>query len=1034
MSRQASVIGFFAHHKVAANLVMILMLIGGLFAVQRMNVQFFPNFALDIVTVRVVWSGASAEDVENGITEPLEQRLKSINNLYRMSSTSAQGIASITLEFREGSDPVMALDEVRQQVDEFRNLPKEAEKPQISRVARYDTVARVLLSGDVSADELRRLAWRYERELTARGIDRVDVIGLPKEEISIEIPAHRLESLGLTIEDIGNRIARDSTDLPAGLIAQRDVARELRALEQRRTPHDFADLPLFSGDTVLVRLGDVATIRREARPSTLELSHEGKPAVELLLQRAETGHSLKAARIFEQWVNDTRPTLPPNLSMTVYDEAWQLIDERIDLLIKNGLGGLVLVVLLLYLFLPGRVAFWVAFGIPSAFLAALAVLYGVGGSINMMSLFALIMALGVIVDDAIVVGEDAYAHYRNGESPLHASEGAGKRMLWPVLASSLTTVAAFLPLMMVGGIIGNILFDIPLVMICVILASLIECFLVLPAHLRTAFLRSGDGPLDRLRARFDAGFEQFRDGPFRRLSTLSVTHRGTTLSIAAAVLILAIGLLAGGRLNFTFFPTPEAQTLYANATFVAGTPRQDVERFLGQLETTLAETEQALGGALLHTAVIRQGGTLGEGATGNLSGDQFGSVFVELSSPDRREVRNSQFIDEWKSRIVLPPGLESFTLTQRQSGPPGKDINVRLTGHDPMRLKAAAENLAATLRTVPGVTDTQDDMPYGRDQLIFSLTPAGRALGLSTQDLGRQLRAAYDGQLAQIFQDGPDEIEVRVRLPREDRERLASLADYSIRLPDGRFVPLASVAQFRDNRGFEALRHAQGLLAVEISAEIDRSLNNANNVRKALNEDTLPRLARDYGIAYSFEGRAADQRETMEDMRYGLLLGLALIYIVLAWVFASWGWPLVVMAIIPFGLVGAIFGHWIMGIDLTILSLFGLFGLSGIVVNNAIILVSFFKEQRHKGLNVNEALVQASCLRLRAVLLTSLTTIGGLAPLLFERSLQAQFLIPMATSIAFGLAVATVLVLFVIPALLSLHESLHTRLTIGGKV
>jgi multidrug efflux pump subunit AcrB len=633
-----------------------------------------------------------------------------------------------------------------------------------------------------------------------------------------------------------------------------------------------------------------------------------------------------------------------------------------------------------------------------------------------------------------VVGEDAYAHYRNGESPLHASEGAGKRMLWPVLASSLTTVAAFLPLMMVGGIIGNILFDIPLVMICVILASLIECFLVLPAHLRTAFLRSGDGPLDRLRARFDAGFEQFRDGPFRRLSTLSVTHRGTTLSIAAAVLILAIGLLAGGRLNFTFFPTPEAQTLYANATFVAGTPRQDVERFLGQLETTLAETEQALGGALLHTAVIRQGGTLGEGATGNLSGDQFGSVFVELSSPDRREVRNSQFIDEWKSRIVLPPGLESFTLTQRQSGPPGKDINVRLTGHDPMRLKAAAENLAATLRTVPGVTDTQDDMPYGRDQLIFSLTPAGRALGLSTQDLGRQLRAAYDGQLAQIFQDGPDEIEVRVRLPREDRERLASLADYSIRLPDGRFVPLASVAQFRDNRGFEALRHAQGLLAVEISAEIDRSLNNANNVRKALNEDTLPRLARDYGIAYSFEGRAADQRETMEDMRYGLLLGLALIYIVLAWVFASWGWPLVVMAIIPFGLVGAIFGHWIMGIDLTILSLFGLFGLSGIVVNNAIILVSFFKEQRHKGLNVNEALVQASCLRLRAVLLTSLTTIGGLAPLLFERSLQAQFLIPMATSIAFGLAVATVLVLFVIPALLSLHESLHTRLTIGGKV
>jgi multidrug efflux pump subunit AcrB len=558
MRRSRGVIGFFVHHRVAANLVMLMMLLGGTLALTRMNIQFFPNFALDIVSVRVVWSGASAEDVEQGITNPLEQRLRSVQGLKKMTSTSAQGVSSITLEFTENTNPIQALDDVRQQVDEFTNLPAEAEEPQVTRFERYEPVGRLLVYGDMDRSELRQLAYRYEDELLSRGIDRVSIRGLPEQQISIEVPVERLEALGLSLDQVAERVGAISRDLPAGMMGQQDATRELRSIEQRRSPQAFETIPVLSGERTQLRLGDIAIIRQEARESQVTLTRDGFPAVELQLQRAEDGNSLEAAGVLENWLADTRPVLPPSVELEVYDETWQLLDDRISLLIKNGMGGLVLVIILLYLFLPGRVALWVAVGIPTAFLAALAVLWGIGGSINMISLFALIMALGVIVDDAIVVGEDADAHARMGEESIYASEGAAKRMVWPVLASSLTTVAAFMPLLVVGGVIGNILGDIPLVMICVLVASLLECFIVLPAHLRHAFIpgkrrKTGPGPVERVRNRFESGFDRFREGPFRQASRYTLQHRGLTLASALAVALLTVGLLVGGRLGFNFF-------------------------------------------------------------------------------------------------------------------------------------------------------------------------------------------------------------------------------------------------------------------------------------------------------------------------------------------------------------------------------------------------------------------------------------------------------------------------------------------------
>ncbi len=1024
--KRRDLLAAFAHHPVAGNLFMLLLIVSGLFAVSRLNIQFFPSFNLDVITVRVEWRGAAAEDVEEGITTPLEQKIKSVSGLDKLTSTSSLGLSTITVELKEGTDPITALDEVKQAVSEFRNLPKDAEPPEVSRIIRYEPIARLLLKGD-NLLELRGLARRFESELLARGVDKVDLIGLPDEELAIEIPSQELERLGLSLDLVANRLAAINRDEPAGKLGEAEVEREVRGVNLRKDPRDYADLPLVTEAGARVELGQVASIARQPRDGSQYVEVAGRPTVELLLKRAEEGHSLKAARIFHQWLDQTRPTLPKSVELEVYDEQWTLIDERISLLVSNGLQGLVIVVMIMFLFLNGRVTLWVALGIPTAFLATLAVLWVMGGSINMISLFALIMALGVIVDDAIVVGEDAYAHHRMGEAPTLSAEGGARRMFWPVVASSLTTVAAFIPLMLITGPMGKILFDIPFIMVCVLLASLLECFFILPAHLREAFVHDPMARGHRLRQRLESAFDRFRDGPFRRLVTLAVDWRATTVLGGVALLILAVGLLAGGRVKFTFFPTPEPYMIFANATFVSGTPRERVDAFLEHLQTTLEATEKGFGVRLVEQSVARSGGLSGDGQQLR-QGNQFGAMSVQLIPSDARDVRTDEFVKAWEARVRIPAGMESFVVAPRRTGPPGSDIQVRLTGRDAHTLKRAALEMQAALRQIPGVYGIEDDMPYGREQLLFNLTPAGEALGFTIDELSRQLRASFDGRLVQIFQDGPEEVEVRVRLPAAERQTLATLDRLTVRAADGSWVPLATVARWQTRQGFEALRHAETALAVEVNAQVNSAIANSNEILASLADATLPQIKDRHGVNWSFEGRAADQRKTMADMRTGLILGLILIYLVLAWVFAHYGWPLIIMLAIPFGLGGAILGHWVMGLDLTLLSLFGLFGLSGIVVNDSIVLTEFYRHQREKGLPVREALINAASLRLRAILLTSLTTIGGLSTLMAETSLQAQFLIPMATSITFGLAVTTLLTLLWLPAMLSLYESLHVRL------
>ncbi|MDG6778987.1 efflux RND transporter permease subunit [Thiomicrorhabdus sp. zzn3] len=1016
-------IGMFARHKVAPNLLMLVMILLGIVALLKLNVQFFPNFELDYASVKVVWPGANAEDVETSITDPIERVLRNLDGLEEMTSTSALGLSSISLKFEEGTNMIEALDQINQRVNELRNLPQDSEKPIIERVIRYEPIARILLIGHQSSlDELRPLARQFERELLDLGIDKINFKGLPTQEMSIEVPQQALEHYGLSLEQVGNQVVGMSRDYPAGSVGDQDSIRDIRALQQKRSETEFAQMPLVVSESENVSLGEIGQIERRNTKDSPYIEVDGKPAIELQLMRAESGDTLVSSRIMDQWLAETRPQLPEGVELQVYDETWSLVQQRIMLLVNNGIGGLVLVVLILYIFMNGRVAFWVAVGIPVSFMATLMIMYLAGGSINMVSLFGLIMALGIIVDDAIVVGEDALAHHEMGEPDLQAAEGGAHRMLGPVTASSLTTVAAFLPLMLIGGEMGNILFAIPLVIIAVIFASLLESFTILPGHLRHALSGVKPAQPGSMRFRLEAAIDHLRHHQFRMVIRWVLKNRAITLASTVALMIFVIGLLAGGRLGFVFFPSPESTKINADARFVSGTSTEVSSAYVEHLYQALLETEQELEPGILKTAVVHFN------ETSRQTGPNFSGINIELVEPDQRETRNAEFIRVWQEKAGSVPGLDVLTMEAPRMGPPGSDIDIRLMGADPQQLKLAALDLQEVLSQVAGVSGIRDDLPYGRDQLVYQLTPQGKALGLTYVSLGRQLADAFSGRLVQIFTDEEDEIEVRVQYPRAEQATLATINRMQVATPTGERVALSSVASWHTQRGFDVMRHVDGQLAVTVVGEVDKNVNNANLILAQLQASTLPKLAQQYGLTYTIEGQRARQAETMADMKIGLLMGLSIIYIVLAWVFGSYGWPLVVMMAIPFGLVGAIMGHWWMGLDMTILSLFGFFGLSGIVVNDSIILVSFYKRLREDGLGVNQALEEAAVQRVRAVLLTSLTTIAGLTPLLFETSLQAQFLIPMATAIAFGLMFSTFLILLVLPAMLSVYEHNFERL------
>lgn len=1019
-----NLIALFARHPTAANLVIAIMLVAGLAGLWRMNTQFFPDFGIDVVTVNVAWQGASADDVDLSVVQAIEAEVRFLDEVKRVRSVAREGAASIIVEFEQGADMQAGLSNVDAAVAQATTLPEDSETPRVARFVRYDTIARIALSGPYSERALRVFAKRLRDEMIAAGIDRVALSGVRDPEIWVEAQPNRLRALDVTLQDVAGAIARASQDAPSGEAG--GGARQIRSLGLADTAEAIGAIELKSDDRgAKVRIADIAIVHETFDEEQVTAHRFGGRAVELVVQRAVTADSLATARVMDDYLAKVAPTLPPDLKIEKYGVESDLVKERIWLLIKNGAGGLIIVVAVLFLFLNARVAFWVGVGIPASLMAALAGMWLSGQTVNMISLFGLILVLGIVVDDAIVVGEHAEALKRRGLSALEAAERGALRMAAPVTSSTLTTIAAFLPLFVIGDIIGTIISAIPMAVCAALIASLIECFFALPGHMKSA-LQAPAAKATGFKAGFNRRFDRFREGPFRRWVRQAIRFRYVTVAVAVAMFILSVGVVAGGRVAFNFFPSVEPDVAFANLRLAPGGGREATQAALTAVEAAAYRAEAGLGylkGALVVQALAKVGTSAQRDQGNGASGDEIGSVFLELVPSDLRETRTDAFLAAWEAALPPLAGVESLTLTPAQGGPPGREIDVRLAGGDPAALKRAATDVRALLSSYPGVSAVEDDLPYGKPELILQLTDKGRALGFTTESVARQVRDAYAGAVAKRFARGDDEVLVRVRM---DQAALAAqgVRDLYLRAPNGAETPLSEVVDFREDSGFAQIRREDGARLVGVTAEIDEGVTTSNAVLAALERDGIARIAADAGLQYSFAGKAEEQADTLGDMRTGAIIGVVLMYIVLSWVFGSFARPFAVMAIIPFGFVGAIAGHWLLGFDLTILSMIALLGLAGILVNDSIVLITTIDDRIQAGEDMEAAAGEGAVDRLRAVLLTSLTTIGGLTPMLFETSLQARFLIPMAVTIVFGLLAATLLVLFLAPSLLLVGRDL----------
>ncbi|MBO6553778.1 MAG: efflux RND transporter permease subunit [Roseitalea sp.] len=1116
---QHRLVGAFLRHPNAANLLMVLMILFGVFALARINTQFFPTIETSTVSVSIAWSGASAEDVEQNILAVAEPELRFIENVKQVVSYAREGSASIRLEFEEGTDMQKAVADVDTAAKALTNLPEGSEDPKVTTSQWFDRVASISIGGDVSEAVVRDWAQRIRDDLVERGIDKVTFTGMRDPELQVTVPERELRRLDLTISDISRAIGANSRDLPSGNL-DGAVERQLRTLSDAEDARALGQIEVKSFPTgEKVRLGDIAEVREGFEDGAIQGFSNTFPAIEIDVQSTATADTLTTNAILQDYVAEIRPQLPASLELQVYEVRADSLNERIMLLVKNGATGLLLVLIVLFAFLHVRIAVWVAAGIPVALLATVGLMYVFGETINMLSLFGLIMMLGVIVDDAIVVGEHTDTRLAMGDDPVTAAENGVGAMFTPVTAALTTTVATFAPLLLIGDTIGQIVGVLPVVVIAVAIASIVECFFILPGHLshslqgRSAprwshwrvffvglvivlfmaafFTRAGgeggvaqslpfiaafdawrqtvspfmfgtvaaavaliaavlvefvlyavrvgfgrnrrtfdadEMPEDGwFRRNFDAGFNWIRQGPFAWLVRLAYNWRYVSMAIAVGlVMVFAWGLRAGEHVGFVFFPSPESENISGSIILHPGTPESEAIMAVREFENALRRAEASLtadnGEELIEAVFV----TLG--SSGRSQGDNLARIKVQLTISERRTIRTPEIVRAWRAEAPELPSVRRFAVRQSRGGPPGADIDVELRGSSIAVLKEAAVEVTAIVAAIPGVTGVEDDLPYGKPELIMTLTPRAAALGFTLDEVGTQVRNSVEGMVPRRFARGNDEVAIRVSQDM-DGQGTAALRAMMLTAPSGDLVPLTEIVTLSEQQGFSAIQRQDGQTTISVTGEIDAAVNTTDGVVDQLvSSGALDAIARTYGIDYDFGGRSQEQRDAFADLGFGTLIALSVIYIILAWVFGSYFRPFAVMLIIPFGVVGAVVGHWLMGYQLTMLSMIGLLGLSGILVNDSIILVSRLEERLKTGEAIREACINASCDRFRAVLLTSLTTIGGLIPLLFETSLQAQFLMPMAITMVFGLATATVLVLFLVPVFIGIGEDIRNLL------
>ncbi|HQU69848.1 MAG TPA: efflux RND transporter permease subunit [Albidovulum sp.] len=1028
------VLSYFARHATAANLLLVLIVAMGLAAIPNLRAQYFPDVVTQDIVVRTYWNGAGPEDVDRGIVQLMEPALRAVEGVDHVTAISREGRAVITMDFGPGEDMSRALDDVEKAVAGVTNLPADAEKPVVVQSGWRDRVTDMVITGPVEPAQLLRLADEFLSRLFEAGVTRATIEGIANPEVQIEVPLAQLMRHGLTLTEIGQRVGAEVATDPAGEVT--GSSSRLRAGTERRSPDALGQIVLRSGqDGTDLRLGDIATIT-ERGSSAIHAYYVGEnPAITLRADRDANGDALALQAKVEEVAAELRPTLPNGVKIDMIRVRSDEIRARLDILVANGLMGLALVVVTLFLFLNARTAFWVAAGIPVSMLIAVAMMQAFGMTINMISLFALILTMGIVVDDAIVVGEHTdFRTRRLNEPPEVAAENAVSRMAAPVLASSLTTIAAFLGLTALTGRFGHILQDIPFTVTVVLTASLLECFLILPNHMSHRRPKDQHGHwLDAPSRYVNRGFGRVRDHLVRPLTRWVIWARYPVCAAAIVLLAWQVGAFIKGDVKWRFFASPEQGTIDGNFAMLPGATRADTFAMMKALQASVdkvaAEYRTKYGVEPLSYVIAEIGANAGRGlaVAETKDADLLGAVSIELTDPDLRPWSASDFISSLQDAAPLNPLVEQLSFRGGHFGPSGDAISVELSGADAAILKAAAEGLKRALVVFPEVSALEDTLPYDKDEMILNLTPQGRALGFTVDALGAEMRNRLNGLEAASFPDGSRSTKVMVQLP--EHELTADfLARSLMRTQSGGYVPLADLVTVERKQGFSTVRRENGKRVITVRGDVaDDNPSRAEEIRSRIETEILPGIAADYGVAYGVAGLNEQEADFLDEAAIGLMLALIGIYAIMAWIFASWTRPIVVMLVIPLGLIGALYGHGAWNVPVSMFSIVGIIGMCGIIVNDAIVLVSTVDEYAEKR-GLIPATIDAVADRLRPVFLTTATTVVGMAPLLFETSRQAEFLKPTVITLCYGLGVGMVLVLLVVPAMVIIQHDLGQRL------
>ena len=1014
-------IAWFARHQTAANLLMAAIIILGLAALPDLLRETFPEIKNDKVQIRVLYRGATPEEVEDAVCRRLEDALEGITDLDEMRCEALEGMGTATAVMREEADMMRFLDDVKSEVDAIDDFPDQTEKPVITEIGRTKRIISVAVTGPDDPVVLKAYAEELKtRILATTDVADVMVSGFSDHHLRIEVPAWRMRQYGLSTADIANAVNRQSVGSPAGRLegGQEDLL--LRFDDQRKTVEAFRDLVVISGKTgASIKLGDIAEITDRFDRDEDKVYFNGERAALLDVSKTQSQDILSVLEQTRHFVEQERVFAPRGVHLNLTQDSASVVQDRLNLLIRNSIQGLVFVFLILWLFFSIRYSFWVVAGLPVSFLGALFLLPMFGITINMISMVGLLIGIGLLMDEAIVISENIASQMAKGDNPMHAAIEGVKQVMPGILSSFATTLLVFGSLAFISGQMGQVLRVLPIVLILVVSVSLIEAFWILPHHLAHSLSHIKRKPVSRFREAFEQRFDVLRERGFGRLLDRAVDYRYFTLGIFIMLLVLAVSMMAGGKLKFVGFPDLDGDVVEARILLPQGTPLARTESVVERLESALVEVnerfkpDQPDGQDLIRNITV----IYGQNPDAYETGPHVARVVVDLLAAEVRNTTLDEFFKAWRENAGDFTDVIAIKFTEPVIGPGGRPIDLRLLGPDLIRLKAASQELQDWLNSFIGVQDLSDDLRPGKREYRLRLKPGAGELGLDAMMVAEQLRGAFQGIKVDEFPLGTETYEVNLRISAADRVGPEDVQTFTIIGPQGALVPLSIVAEVEEVRGWARIHRVDRQRAVSIQGDVDRDVANAQELITLANAEFIPALLQSYpDIHFDVQGESDESAKTGKSIARNVLLGLIGIYMLLAMQFRGYLTPVTVMLVIPTALIGVVFGHMALGLDLTMPSIIGMASLFGVVVNDSILLVVFIREERLEGMPVLEAAKQAARARFRPILLTTLTTIAGLTPLLLEKSMQAQVLIPLAASLAFGLATATIAALFLVPA------------------